>query len=217
MKLVRIAAVLCCTALVAGCASLSGRSTNDPAVMLQWASEDFSSRNEPAEAEKLILDALKVYQRSGDRLGRAEAYRQYGLFLRSPTVTKFKQYYVTEGFQDESIRFADRYEKAIEYFIKARDIFAAYKKYDKLSNVDISLAKTYAQLNRHAEACDSLAKSIENYAAYKQANPDMKEFHAEELADYDEYIGILETQLSCTNAAEEPAKAPASAPAGAAQ
>ncbi len=80
-------------------------------------------------------------------------------------------------------------------------IFAEFNRYEKLSNIDISLAKTYAYLNRNLEACDSLGKSLENYNAYKKANPDMKEFHAEEVADYEEYIKVLKQGLACPDAA----------------
>lgn len=201
MKYAKYAIILCALAGIAGCAAIFGRSTDDPAVKLQWASEHFAQRDEPVEAEQLILDAIQIYQKRGDRLGRAEAYRQYGLFLRSNAVRKFEKHYREEGFLDKSIQFTNRYQKAVEYFTKAREIFAEYNKHDLLSSTDISLAKTYAALNRNAEACVSLTKSLENYNIYKKANPDMKEFHAEEVADYEEYVGILKKQLECR---EEP-------------
>ena len=188
--------------LVVACAA---RSTRDPAVMLQWASEEFSSKDDPVAAEEFLQQALEMYRKKMDRLGLAETYRQYGLFLRSNAVSKFEKHYNTVGFLDESVKFSNRYQKAVEYLIKAQEIFEENKKYDTLSTVHISLAKTYAQLNRPLEACDSLTKGMASYNAFKKSNPDMKEFHAEEVADYEEYIGILRQQLACPPEAPTPA------------
>jgi hypothetical protein len=197
MKLTRAVITLSCLTMLAGCAGMFGRSTDDPRVMLQWASEEFSQRDDPFKAEELIQDALQVFHKNGDRLGKAEAYRQYALLLRSNAVRKNEKRYLREGFLDPKIVFTDRYNKAVEFFKQSREIYAEENRYDKLSNIDIGLAKTYAYLNRNLEACDSLASSLVNYNAYKKANPEMKEFHAEEVADYEDYVKILEKQLSC--------------------
>ena len=197
MNLTKLFSAALCCALLAGCASTFGRSTDDPAANLRLASELFSRRDKPAEAEELILDTLKMCQKTGNRLGKAEAYRQYALLLRSYAVEKNERYYREEGFENKDIQFAKRYEKAIEYFIESREIFADYGRYDKLADIDIGMAKTYAHMNRSQEACDSLAKSEESYKAYKASDPDIKEYHAEELADYEEYLGILKQQLAC--------------------
>jgi tetratricopeptide (TPR) repeat protein len=174
--------------LLIACAA---RSTKDPAVMLQWASEEFSRKDDPIAAEEFL----------------AETYRQYGLFLRSNAVTKYQKHYTTVGFLDKSVKFTNRYQMAVEYLIKAQEIFEEHKKYDTLSTVHISLAKTYAHLSRTQEACDSLTKGMASYNAFKKSNPDMKEFHAEEVADYEEYIGILRQQLACPPEAPQPSPA----------
>jgi tetratricopeptide (TPR) repeat protein len=208
MDLKKILALPGLTVILAGLLiSCAARSTKDPAVMLQWASEEFSSKDDPLAAEEFLQQAFEVYRKKMDRLGLAETYRQYGLFLRSNAVSKFEEHYNTIGFLDESVKFANRYQKAAEYLLKAQVIFEENKKYDALSTVHISLAKTYGYLDRTGEACDSLTKGLASYNAFKRSNPDMKEFHAEEVADYEEYIGILRQQLAC------PPEAPPQAPA----
>lgn len=191
-----------------GCATIFGRSTDDPAVKLEWASEHFTVRDEPVQAEKLLGEAVELYRKKGDTLGLAEAYRQYGLFLRSNAVSRYEQYYRSEGFRDRTIHFTNRYQKAIDFFKQSRELFAEHRRYDKLSNIDISLAKTYAHLNRSLEACESLGASLGNYAAYKREHPDLKEFHAEEVADYEEYVGILKQQLACPEMSPQPEEKP---------
>lgn len=208
MNLKRILILPGLTVILAGLLiSCAARSTKDPAVMLQWASEEFSRKDDPLAAEEFLQQALEVYRKKMDRLGLAETYRQYGLFLRSNAVSKFQKHYNTVGFLDESVKFTNRYQRAVEYLLKAQEIFEENRKYDTLSTVHISLAKTYAHLNRAQEACDSLTKGMASYNAFKKSNPDMKEFHAEEVADYEEYIGILRQQLACPPEAPPPAPA----------
>lgn len=205
MNLKRILILPGLTVILAGLlTSCAARSTKDPAVMLQRASEEFSRKDDPLAAEEFLRQALEVYRKKMDRLGLAETYRQYGLFLRSNAVSKFEKHYNTAGFLDESVKFTNRYQKAVEYLLKAQEIFEENRKYDTLSTVHISLAKTYARLNRNQEACDSLTRGMASYNAFKKSNPDMKEFHAEEVADYEEYIGILRQQLACPPEAPPP-------------
>lgn len=173
------------------------RSTKDPSVMLQWASEEFTKKEDPVKAEEWLQQALEINRKKMDKPGLAETYRQYGLFLRSNAVTKHQEHYNRVGFLDESVKFTNRYQKAADYFVRSRDLFEELKQYDTLSTVHISLAKTYAHLGRQLEACDSLTKGLASYNAYKKANPDVKQFRAEEVADYEEYIGIVRQQLAC--------------------
>ena len=60
MKGLTYALVICCITALAGCASMLGPSTDDPAVKLKWAAEHFSSKDDPAAAEKLIREAIAV-------------------------------------------------------------------------------------------------------------------------------------------------------------
>jgi hypothetical protein len=113
MKVLKSLTVLCCLVAVAGCAAIFGRSTDDPAIKLKWASELFSSKDDPVRAEELIRDALEIYRKDRNQLGMAEAYRQYGLFLRSNAVSRFAEYYKEEA--DKTVTFKTRYEKAIDY------------------------------------------------------------------------------------------------------
>lgn len=188
--------VFCCAAAI-GCAAIFGRSTDDPAIKLKWASEHYASRDEPRQAEKLIREALLIYERSDNQLGMAAAYREYGLFFRSNAVTKFEKYYVKEGFLDRSASFAGRYSRAADYFNKAKDIFARYGENEALSNIYVSLAKTYLLLNRQQAACEAFEEGMKSYAAFKKSNPAAREYRAEELSNYEEYVGQMKKQGGC--------------------
>lgn len=172
-------------------------STKDPGAKLQRASENFNKLDEPVKAEKLIFDAMEQYAKEKNQLGLAEAYRQYALFLRSNAVDKFERYFTEEGFEDEAVTFKTRYEKAVEYFNKSKDLYQDYGHLDMLSNISISLAKTYAIMGKQPESCDAFNKGLAFYGEYKKANPEAKELRSEEMANYEAYIGILKKQAGC--------------------
>lgn len=207
---------LICASLVLSILTLSGcagRSTSDPAMKLKWASEEFSSKDDPIAAEKLIRDSIDLYEIKRNQLGLAEAYRQYGLFFRSNAVTKFEEHYQRNGFLDETVKFKDRYRKAIEYFHKSKDLYAGYGHYDVLSNIYISLAKTYDIMDRRDEACEAFSKSIESFAQYTYANLEAQEQRALEIANYTEYVGLMRTQAGCPDIPPPPPPPPAKKPA----
>jgi tetratricopeptide (TPR) repeat protein len=199
MNLKRSLFVICCLTTLLGCSTTVFRSTSDdPSRKLREAVELFSSKDEPVQAEKLLHDVIVAYEKNQDDLGLAEAYRQFGLFYRSNAVSKFEKYYRKEGFIDKSVKFSTRYEKAIEYFNKAKDIFATDKQFNVLSNLQLSIAKTYDLMDQHEAACKAIEQGMENHLAYKQAaSPEDLELHAEEITNYEQYIGLMKKQTGC--------------------
>ena len=197
MKIKQYISALVCAAALFGCAAIMGRSTNDPALKLKWASESFNSLDQPVKAEELIWEAVEIYRKERNQLGLAESYRQYALFLRSNTVVKFSDYFKDEGFMDKTITYKTRYEKAVEYFNKSKDLYEDYGHIDVISNIYVSLGKTYDMMNKTKEACESFNKGLENYGDYKKANPEAQELRSEEMANYEEYIGIMKKQAGC--------------------
>ena len=208
MTVMKYCAAVLCLAALAGCASIFGRSTKDPAVMLEWSSEEFNSKDNPVAAEELLQEALQVYRKKMDRLGQAEAFRQYGLFLRSNAVGKFKDHYTTIGFLDESVRFSSRYEKSLEYFTKSRAIFADYNRFDVVSAIDVSMAKTYDIMNRMDEACAAFSRGIESYVRFKNEAQEVLEQRDLEIASYREYIDLMMRQAGCPESPAAPSVEP---------
>jgi tetratricopeptide (TPR) repeat protein len=198
MNLMKSLIAICCLATLVGCATLFRSAPEDPSAKLKEATELFSSKDEPVQAEELLHEVVAVCEKNQDDLGLAEAYRQFGLFYRSNTVNQFETYYLKQGFLDKTVKFSTRYEKSIEYFNKAKDLFAASKQYAVLSNLQISLAKTYDLMNQHENACTAFDQGLENHLAFKRsAAPDALELRAEEIANYEEYIGIMKKQAGC--------------------
>ena len=212
MKGMKYTLALCCLVMEAGCATISWLASDDPAVKLRSAAEDFGQKNEPVAAEKLIREAIDSYGRKSDQLGLAEAYRQYGLFYRSNAVSTAADYYEEYGFLDKTVAFKDRYEKAIEHFNLSRYLYEDLGRYDDLSTRYISLAKTYDMTNRLDEACNAFYKSLESFALFKLNNPETDESRSDEIASYREYVESMRKQAGCPDTPVQPAKPSPPAP-----
>ena len=63
--------------------------------------------------------------------------------IREAIEGKWSKHYRDNGFLDKSASFDARYGKSIEYLEKARIIFADYKRFDALTNVNLNMGFTY--------------------------------------------------------------------------
>ena len=194
MKNQTVVIMLLCIFLLAGCAA---RSTSDPALKLTWAAEEYNYKEDPIAAEELLQGSLQIYRKQMNQLGLAETYRQYGLFLRSYAVTKFKDHYQQYGFLDESVRFNNRYEKAIEYLNRSKEIFVSKNMAGPLTNIYLSMAKTYALMDKVPESCESLEKGKESFAKIKGTRGETREVGVDDDANYEAYMNVMYTQWGC--------------------
>jgi len=158
-------ALLLCglSAGIAGCAGVGIIAKSDPAAKLHDATDLFDRQDRPLIAEKLIREAMGSYQKSNDQLGLANAYRTYGFFFRSASIEgKWRKHYRENGFLDKSASFDDRYEQSIEYFEKARTIYAEYKRFDALLTVNLNIGFIYEVMGYQDAACEAFDRSVEN-------------------------------------------------------
>ena len=158
------ALVLCTLPVVlAGCAGVGIHAISGPAANLRDAEVLLESQDRPLIAEKLIREAMESYRNNNDQPGLASAYRSYGFFFRSSAIEgKWSQYYRENGFLDKSARYEVRYEKSIEYFEKAKRIFADYKRFDALTNLNLNIGFTYEVMGYREAACQAFDRSLEN-------------------------------------------------------
>ena len=158
--------VLCLCGLsviFSGCAGLGVVGLSDPATKLREAGDLFERQDRPLIAERLIREAIESYRKNNDQLGLADAYRTYGFFFRSSAIEgKWSKHYRENGFLDKSASFDARYEKSIEYLDKARIIFAEYRRFDALTNVNLNIGFTYEVMGYGAAACEAFDRSLEN-------------------------------------------------------
>src|SRR5438128_2442039 len=97
-----------------GCAAALVPATRDPYKKLAYAGMLYDEQNRPLPAERLIREAIADFEKSGDELGLAQAYWNYGLFFRSASMGRWEVVYRRDGFQDKSATLENRYSKSVE-------------------------------------------------------------------------------------------------------
>jgi tetratricopeptide (TPR) repeat protein len=181
-----------------GCTAVGMVATSDPAEKLRQAATLFTQRPRPMLAEHLIQEALQTYTERNDELGRAEAYRIYGFFFRSPMLEKFADYYRERGFINTTARYDTRLEKSIEYFDRARTLLEARGRHDKLANVWLNTGFTYEFMKEPTRACEAYARSRAAYRAHMRAHPGAKVEVPPGWFGFEDYIGAVTQRVGCS-------------------
>jgi tetratricopeptide (TPR) repeat protein len=184
--------------IFSGCAGVGVVALSDPAAKLRDAGDLFDRQNRPLIAERLIREAIESYRKNNDQLGLADAYRTYGFFFRSSAVEgTWSKHYRENGFLDKSAGFDARYEKSIEYLDKARIIFAEYKRFDALTNVNLNIGFTYEVMGYGAAACEAFDRSLENSRDNLQISK-AKVALPQGFATYEAFLAPHRERAGCT-------------------
>jgi tetratricopeptide (TPR) repeat protein len=187
--------VVSCLAL-AGCAGFGVVAESDPAAKLETASRLLYQR--PLMAERLIREAIDIYQQKGDEIGLANAYRTYGFFFRSESIEgKYSKHYRDRGFLEKSATFDNRYAKSLEYFYQAARIYAAHQRFDALTNVNFNAGLTYVLSGEFKAACRAFDTSLENMRGNLRQNPAAKPVVPAGFQDYETFLADTKKRYGC--------------------
>lgn len=200
MRLLAIANGLAFAALLGlnGCAGVGVVATSDPRAKLADAGDLFDRQDRPLIAERLIREAIEIYQKQNDEVGLAEAYRAYGFFFRSPSIEgKWSNYYRKNGFLEPNATFGGRYWRSVEYFAKSQELFAKHQKYDALTNVNLNLGHSYLLIKEREKACAAYDESLKNYRQNIDANPGAKPALPTGYASYEQYLAEVKERARC--------------------
>ena len=183
----------------AGCAAIGVPATSDPAGKLRDATALFDRQDRPLPAERLIREALEIYQKNGDQLGVAEAYRTYGFFFRSGSVGgKWSKFYRNNGFLERSATFDTRYTKSIEYFEMARAIFSAHQRFDALTNVDLNIGFTFELMGDRQAACQAFDRSRQDNTELLRRKPGTRIELPQGVATYEQFLAPHRQRAGCS-------------------
>jgi tetratricopeptide (TPR) repeat protein len=193
----KIITLLIFALFITGCAAAGVPMTFNPNTKLNYA-DGLLGLDRPLPAESLIQEAIDIYKKRGDDLGLADAYRNYAFFLQSDAVESWKGFYQKYGFKDRTVTFDSRYQKAMEYFEMARDIYTRYSSYDMLTNIYLSMGKSYYfNFNDKEKACNNFTKSLECYLKFKEENPDETVELPKGFSSYEDYISAAKEEVGC--------------------
>lgn len=203
MRTSRLIAVLLVLTLCA-CAGVGIVATSDPLAKLLDAENLTMRQGRPLPAERLIQEAMAIYEERGDAHGLGSAHREYANLLRSPAVAKWEKVYRRDGFRDKSITFDNRFEKASEYYRKAITYYGQaaeqYRqagKYDALVNVYFAMAWSHQSVGERGEACAYYDRTLEANSEYMRRNPSAKPYTPPGAASFSEYIETAKRRAHC--------------------
>lgn len=147
--------------ILSGCSAVGVPMTFNPEKKLRYAEVLFNDSDRPLPAEPLIYEAIMIYKNKNDEVGLAKAYRTYAYFLQSPTLKRWEEDYQRYDFMDKTVTLNNRYEKALEYWINALQLFEKNSKYAEASNVYFNMATLYHhKFMNNKMACANLEKSL---------------------------------------------------------
>ena len=203
MKTARVISVLLSGLILSSCFNMSLPESSFPDAKLNEANRHLA-RGQPLAAERLIMEAIRTYEANREHEGLGNAYRDYGVLLRSNAVTQREQTYREAGFLDSSITFDNRFEKSAYYldqaiiqYSTAADSYQRTNRYDQLSSLYYTQAETYLLQNNNAMACSSYDKSRLAYAESiirdRNASPAIPKGHA----SFHEAIDVAKRHAQC--------------------
>lgn len=184
MRAVHLFAMLYILFLLGGCAGVGVVASSDPLTKLNDAEYLFTREDRPLIAERLIREAIVIYQEQDDPHGLGNAHREYADLLLSPSVTgKWQKYYRENGFQDKSVTFKNRkdkaseyYSKALEYYTRAESKLREANRFDSLTNVYFNMGWSEYRLGDRAKSCAFYDKALEAYNENIKRNPEAKPY-----------------------------------------
>ena len=183
--------------LLVGCAAALVPYTSDPKQKIADAYWLFDEQLRALPAEKLIHEAIAIYQENSNKVGLAEGYTAYAIFLRSDAVSIHRDRYETNGFIDESVTYQNRFSKSIEYLRKSESIYQLLGEYDDLTNTYLHMAFTSMAADDKVNACKYYDKSVEANITFMSRNPEAK-ISLAGYKSYQDYIKPRKEEAGCS-------------------
>lgn len=182
--------------VLSGCSAMFVLNTNDPYKKLNQA-KNLIDIDRPLPAERLILESLNEFKKRNDELGIGRACRSLGQFYSSSKFGHWEKFYRKEGFWDKTVKFDDRYLKAIEYFHAAVKSFQTVDAFDMLTNVHLQIGYINRSRGNVPVACQAFDESLHSYNENIKKNPDATVNLPEGLSSYPEYVDSLKKGVGC--------------------
>jgi tetratricopeptide (TPR) repeat protein len=147
--------------LIVGCSAALVPYTSDPSKKIDQAYALMDS-GRPLPAEKLIDDALEIYQKEGNELGIAEVYHTYGNLYKTGI------YYSSSRVSERRVKTK---EEAVGYFQKAVDLYLNHNDFIGAAKCQFGIGQVYWVVGKKTEACAALDDSLASYNKAKERDP----------------------------------------------
>lgn len=190
---------------LSSCVYVSLPESSDPAEKLEEA-QRYMAQGQPLPAERLITEAIRIYETENNPEALGNAYRDFAAFLQSPSVAQREHTYREAGFLEAGITYDNRYDKAAEYLEKALaqyDIAATrYQntgRFDQLSTLYYRQAGIYLLQHQPDKACLAYDQSRLAYAENAVRNTAAYPVTPGGYASWHDAIAAAKKQAGCRN------------------
>ena len=170
MKTVRAIIVLLLSGIILSSCSIRLPEPSSPDAQLNEANLQLA-RGQPLVAERFFMGAIRSYEKNREPEGLGNAYRDYGVFLRSNAVSQREHTYREAGFLDGTTTFDTRSERSASYLDRAiaqynlaAESYHRQGRFDLLSSLYYTQAHTYLLQHNKAMACATYDRSRVAYA-----------------------------------------------------
>ena len=185
------------------CAGIGVVETSDPAQKLRDAEALFAQKDRPLIAERLIREALSISAQQNDEFGVANAYRTYGFFFRSSSVSgSWAEYYRKHGFLELSVTWGTRLDASIRFFQQAVEIYDRLSRYDASTNVYLNMGHTYALMQDREHACAAFSKALDRYRENLRVNPTARPQTPPGFSSFEEFVNKVRADEGCPRAGD---------------
>jgi tetratricopeptide (TPR) repeat protein len=180
------------------CAGIGVIETSDPAQKLRDAEVLFSQKDRPLIAERLIREALSISELQNNELGVANAYRTYGFFFRSSSVSgSWAEYYRKHGFLEPSVAWGTRLDASIRFFHQAVEIYDRLSRFDASTNVYLNMGHTYTLMQDREHACAAFSKALDTYHENLHVNPSARPQTPPGFSSFEEFVNKVRADERC--------------------
>ena len=178
-----------------GCTAAGVLETDDPYKKLAQA-EEAERTGRIAISQRLLLEAIEIFEKGDDYPGLAEAYRRYGFLLRI-----YGEETVID--RDPSSRSLEttnedgRQDKAIAYFEYSLRVSETHGLYGLVTNLHYVIGQTQFFAGRQKEACLSFDASLAAYRTAAEKFPDREVELPSGFSSYQEFIAVSKEEIGC--------------------
>jgi tetratricopeptide (TPR) repeat protein len=174
--------------MLTACSAMWVVATTDPNQKLADARDLLWHQDRPIPAERLIKEALAIFEKRGDDLGIARANAAYAEFLRSAVLDRH-----THRYPDRP----SRMRSAIAYYERAVPVFRAHEDHADLPNALVYLGMLYESEGEKEAACKSFSESLTSWKEYIRVNPGARMNRLGEFNSFEEAIAFLKKRATC--------------------
>ncbi|QEY59064.1 hypothetical protein FXF61_07695 [Pseudomonas sp. C27(2019)] len=197
MRSLQLTAYVCALILISGCSAVGVVYSSNPYNKLANASS-LLEHDRATAAEHLIVEALAICEETAEPACFAAVYRGYGMFFADPSLMgQWRPHFAEHGFIEATASLSNRYEKAVEYLEKSRDLYNQLSRYDALSNVYLQMGFIHEGTYNRDSACAAYDASLQAHIENRRQNPNARVILPKRYDSFEDYITVQKGKAQC--------------------